>query len=297
MTRILGLAACALVLLTVTAVSAQQVVTGTVIRIDQPAGVVVLDNGHMYRATPQTVFLVNNSPTRLTTLQPGTPVAVQYGQPVFYRDGQYVVLGPSVPAGTVVAPTPYPSAGIYEVSGVVRWVGASDPGRQSITFDDGRQVWLDENTQVLAGGAPVMMSTLRPGTFVVVRSSKPFAARDKVYYTTAAPVAVVPPAAVIPAPTPTLASPYPGAVSGTVVRVDQPNMIVLSDGRMIPATSQTVVLMDSRPVPFATLRPGSHVVIYPDGQTGIISGDPSAMPRLTYPEMGLREKEAERNSP
>ena len=289
MTRILGLAACALVLLTVTAVSAQQVVTGTVIRIDQPAGVVVLDNGHMYRATPQTVFFVNNRPMSLATLQPGTPVVVQYGQPVFYREGQYVVLGPSVPAGTVIAPAPHPTAGIYEVSGVVRWVGASDPGRQSLTFDDGRQVWLDENTQVLAGGAPVMISTLRPGTFVVVRSSKPFASRDRVYYTTAVPV--------IPAPAPTLSSPYPGALSGTVVRIDQPNTIVLSDGRMIPATSQTVVLMDNRPVPFTALRPGSHVVIYPNGQTRVISGDPSAMPLLTYPEIGLREKEMERTAP
>jgi hypothetical protein len=296
MNRRLGLAACALVLLAVTGVSAQVVsgivVSGTVVRVDQPSGVIVLDSGQMYRATPQTVFLVNNRPMSFSTIQPGTPVVVQYAQPVIYRDGQYVLVSsPTAVAPVAAAPMPpLPAAGIYEVSGIVRWVGASDPGRQSITFDDGRQVWLDENTQAIANGSPAMASTLRPGTFVVVRSSKPFGFRNNVYYTTTAPAGVVPAPAV---------STTPGisVVSGTVLRVDQPNVIVLSDGRTVPATTQTVVYMDNRPVPVAALQPGVPVIIYPNGQTGFVTTDPYAFPRPWYPGIGLREMEMDRNSP
>ena len=286
MSRRLGLAACAFVLLAVTGASAQvvtgTVVSGTVVRVDQPASVVVLDSGQMYRATPQTVFLVNNRPMSFSTIQPGTPVVVQYAQPVVYRDGQYLLVSaPTAVAPVAVAPAPpLPAAGIYEVSGIVRWVGASDPGRQSITFDDGRQVWLDENTQAIANGSPAMASTLRPGTFVVVRSSKPFAYRNNVYYTTSAP-----------------AAPGVAVVSGTVLRVDQPNVIVLSDGRMVPATTQTIVMMDNRPVPLASLQPGAPIVIYPNGQASVLATDPYAFPRAWYPGIGLREMEMERNSP
>src|SRR2546423_605637 len=146
MMRRVGLAACAVLLLAATAVSAQQVVTGTVVRIDQPANVVVLDNGRMYQATPQSVFLVNNQPVALNAIAPGTPVVVQSAQPVVYQNGQYVVMTQPAPA---IAAAPVATSP-YEISGVVRWVGASDPGRQSLTLDDGRHVWIDESTQVLA---------------------------------------------------------------------------------------------------------------------------------------------------
>ena len=280
LTRRVGLAACALVLLAVTTVSAQQVITGTVVRIDQPAGVVVLDNGQMYRATPQTVFLVNSQPMTFGTIQPGTPVIVQYAEPVAYREGRYVVMSPQVAA----------SSGVFEVSGVVRWVGAHEPGRASLTLDDGRHIWIDANTQVLANGAPVMVSTLRPGTFVVIRSTKPLAFRNNTYYVPASTAVVAPGTTIV-------TQPAPAVVTGTVVRLDQPNTIILSDGRMIPATAQTVVMVDNRAVPFTTLRPGYQVVIYPNGQTGAVINDPYAFAGPGYPEMGLREKEMERNAP
>jgi hypothetical protein len=278
-----GLVACALVLLAVTGVAAQQVVTGTVVRIDPPANVIVLDNGQMFRATRETVFLVNDRPATFATIQPGTRVVLQSPQPVVYREGQYVVMTQPAPVVAV------PSAGTYEVSGVVRWVGASEPGRSSLTLDDGRHVWIDENTQILANGAPVMVSTLRPGTFVVIRSTKPLAFRNQPHQTV-----VTAPAAVAVAPTTVITSP-PHVVTGTVTRFEQPNMIVLSDGRVIPATTQTVVMVDNRAVPLTTLRPGTHVMIYPHGPT--IVSDPYASPGLIYPEIGIREKEAGRNSP
>jgi len=274
MMRRVALAACAVVLLAATAVSAQQVVTGTVVRVDPSSNVVVLDNGQMYRTTPQTVYLVNNQPVAFSTIAPGTPVVVQSGQPVMYQNGQYVVVNQPVVVGqpAAVAAVPVATTSPFETSGVVRWVGPS-----SITLDDGRQIWIDESTQLTASGSPVMLSTLKPGTFVVVRSTKPFASRDnRTYYTTTAPVGVAP-------------------VSGSFVRLDQPNMIVLSDGRVIPATTQTVVMVDNRAVPYTALRPGTPVVIYPNGQAAVV-GDPYAFP-APVPESGIREKEMERNSP
>ena len=220
MIRRIGLAACALTLLALTGVSAQQVVTGTVVRIDQPAGVVVLDNGQMYQTTAQTVMLVDSHPAAITTLAPGTRVVLQSAQPVVYRDGRYVVMTRPVPTS-------------HEVSGVVRWVGF-EPGRSSLTLDDGRQIWIDESTQVLANGAPAMMSTLRPGTFVVVRSLRPFAFRDP-DTTVVAPVAVAP----------------------------------------------TTVVTSPSAMPAALYTPGT----------------PSAVLAPTYPEIGLREREMERQEP
>jgi hypothetical protein len=293
MLRRVALTACALVLLAVTTAAAQQIVTGTVVRLDPTHSVVVLDNGTMYQATPQTVFLVNNQPATFATLAPGTPIVLQYGQPVTYRDGRYVVVTQSAPTvvtqpapASRVVTTPAPVAtvnGMYEVSGVVKY---SDAERRIIRFDDGRNISIDENTQVLAGGAPAMLSTLRPGTFVVVRSSKPFAFRNNTYYVvTTAPVVG----------TPVVATTPPSVISGTVVRFDQPNLIVLSDGRVVPATAQTTVMVDNRAVPYTTLRPGTPVMIYPNGFAVV---EPSAMPGgAIYPEMGLREKEMERNGP
>ena len=291
MIRRVGLAACALVLLAVTSVAAQQVVTGTVVRVDPTHSVVVLDNGQMYQATPQTVFIVNNQPTNFATIAPGTPVMVQYGQPVLYRDGRYVVVTQPAPAGTVVTapPAQVATTAPYEVSGVVKY---ADAGRGIIRFEDGRNIAVNENVEVTANGGRVMLSTLKPGTFVVIRSNKPlaFRQRDNTYYV-ATPYVAAP--AVVASPAPVVAT---APVTGTVVRFDQPNMIVLSDGRVVPATAQTVVMVDNRAVPVTTLQPGTRVVIYPNGQAAIVN-DPAAFPRPISPEAGLREKENERNAP
>lgn len=296
MIRRIGFVTSALVLLAFTTVFAQQVVTGTVVRLDPAANVVMLDNGMMYQVTPQTLFLVNNQPTNFAAIAPGMPVVVQYGQPVMFRDGRYVAMAPPAPATTVVVPAPATTVmaaqpmrtadGTYEISGVVKY---SDSGRGIIRFDDGRNISITEDVQVLANGSPVMLSTLKPGTFVVVRSTKPFALREreKTYYVVTAPVGTTVARAPVVATAP---------ISGTVARFDQPNLIVLSDGRVVPATAHTVVMIDNRTVPYATLRPGTHVVIYPNGEAAVV--EPSALPGpVVYPEMGLREKAAERNAP
>ena len=280
MIRRVGLAACAIVLLAVTTVAAQQVVSGTVVRVDPTHSIVVLDNGQMYQATPQTVFIVNNQPTNFATIAPGTPVVLQHGRPVVLRDGRYVVM--TQPAGTVVAaPAPVVTNAPYEISGVVKYV---DAVRRGIRFEDGRYLFVDETVELLSNGSSVMLSTVKPGTFVVARSIRPLAFRDNTYYVTNPGVVTSPAPVVATAP-----------VAGTVVRFDQPNLIVLSDGRVVPATTQTVVMVDNRAVPLTALQPGSRVVIYPNGQAAVVPDHPSAFPLSADP--GLRNKEVERNAP
>ena len=230
MIRRIGFAVGVLTLLAMTGVSAQQVVTGRVVRIDQPAGVIVLDNGQMYQTTAQTVVLVDSQPTAVAAIAPGTPVVLQSAQPVFYRDGRYIVMT-------------HPAASPHEMSGVVRWV-MSEPGKAALTFEDGRHIWIDESTQVLANGAPAMMSTLQPGTFVTVRSLKPLAFRggDRAVVDTT----VVDTTAVVPTST-------------------APVAVVRSPAAM-PRT-----LYDARSL--------------------------SVMPGPLSPEMGLRERENDRQAP
>src|SRR5437879_12860260 len=82
-----------LVLALVGAAAAQTVVTGTVTRIDQPASVIVLQDGRMVRV-PGGMVLINGQPTAISTIQPGTLVAIQNGQAVTYQDGGYVPAAP-----------------------------------------------------------------------------------------------------------------------------------------------------------------------------------------------------------
>jgi hypothetical protein len=81
---------------------------GTVVRVDEPQQVVVLDNGQMYRVSGNQAIVVNGQPMVLSRVQPGTPVTIVSGTPVVYQNGQYVAVPASsavvaAPAGTVVA--------------------------------------------------------------------------------------------------------------------------------------------------------------------------------------------------
>src|SRR5439155_762541 len=93
----------------------------------------------------------------------------------------------------------------------------------------------------------------------------------------------VPAATVTTAPSTTVVTPAPSApvsYTGTVSRIDS-TTIVLSDGRRIPTTQQTVVLVDDRAVMIAKLEPGTRVVIYPNGQQAAVVGSQSV---VTTPE-------------
>lgn len=82
---------------------------GTVVRVDEPQRVVVLDNGQMYRVSGERAVYVNGQPAALAQLRPGTPITIVSGAPVVYQNGQYLTAAPgsttvvAAPAGTVVA--------------------------------------------------------------------------------------------------------------------------------------------------------------------------------------------------
>ena len=101
----IALFAIALVLGTAALVSAQTAVeSGTVVRVDPQSSVVVLDDGRIYRVTPNTVFLIDNRPTAFNVLRSGDRVVIQSGEPVVFREGHYVAMAPR----TVVAAAPPP---------------------------------------------------------------------------------------------------------------------------------------------------------------------------------------------
>src|SRR5262245_17139433 len=101
MRSILGSVAGVLLLGAATLASAQSMETGTVVRIDPTSRVIMLDDGRMYRVTPQTVLLVDNQRAQLAALAPGQRVVIQSGEVVAMQNGQYV----TVPS-TVVRPAP-----------------------------------------------------------------------------------------------------------------------------------------------------------------------------------------------
>jgi hypothetical protein len=115
MRSIVGSVAGLLLLGAASLASAQSMDTGTVVRIDPQSQVVILDDGRMYRVTPNTVLLVDNQRAQFTTLAPGQRVMIQAGEVVALQNGQYVTLrAPAVvtPAPAVVAQAPAPATAV-----------------------------------------------------------------------------------------------------------------------------------------------------------------------------------------
>jgi preprotein translocase subunit YajC len=94
-----------LVLGLVVLASAQTAIqSGTVVRIDPQASVVILEDGRIYRVTPTTAFTMDNRPVTFNTLRPGDRIVIQAGEPVVYREGRYVAMAPG--ATVVTQPPP-----------------------------------------------------------------------------------------------------------------------------------------------------------------------------------------------
>jgi preprotein translocase subunit YajC len=92
----------AALLLGTVAVATAQMETGRVIRVDPQSRVVVLEDGRMYRVTPNTVLVVDNQPAQITTLAPGQRVTIQSGEVVMLRDGQFVTVAQAPTPATAV---------------------------------------------------------------------------------------------------------------------------------------------------------------------------------------------------
>jgi DUF917 family protein len=101
---------CTLVLLAATTVLAQTMVVtdqnGRLVRLDTAASVVVLEDGRMFRVTPQTIILVDEKPVALTTLQPGQQVVIRSGEAVMLKDGRYVTTTATAVAAPAAAVVP-----------------------------------------------------------------------------------------------------------------------------------------------------------------------------------------------
>jgi hypothetical protein len=96
-------------LMTIAASVSAQALTdeGTLIRLDPPSRVVMLEDGRMYRAVAGTSFLVGTQSETFDRLRPGARIVVIGGEPVVYRQGRYIAL-PALPPslGLAVAPQP-----------------------------------------------------------------------------------------------------------------------------------------------------------------------------------------------
>lgn len=73
---------------------------GKIAKLDTAANVVVLEDGSMYRMLPDTVILVEEKAVKFDTLQPGTAVVIQSGEPVQFKDGKYIIITPSASPAT-----------------------------------------------------------------------------------------------------------------------------------------------------------------------------------------------------
>ena len=74
---------------------------GTILRIDPPSRVIVLEDGRMYRAVAGSSFRTDDGPVTFTGLRPGTRVVVESAEPVIYRQGRYIALPAVAPAPEV----------------------------------------------------------------------------------------------------------------------------------------------------------------------------------------------------
>ena len=89
---------CALVLAVTTGAMAQSSVPGpgqqdgVVAQVDSASGVVMLQDGRMYRVFTGTEIVSKGRPVSVGALQPGAYVTLTGAQPVVLREGQYVVV-------------------------------------------------------------------------------------------------------------------------------------------------------------------------------------------------------------
>lgn len=156
----------------------QDVYTGTVTRIDPPAHVIIFQDGRMYRIGPDTAVLVDNQPMMFTTLQPGARVVVRGGEPVMFRDGQYVVMSGAAAPGTTTVTTVTTTAPQPLLASAEGVVAAYDPKTNVVTLTDGRMVQLTSKTAILISGHPATAQALYPGVPVVLSAINPVVSRD-----------------------------------------------------------------------------------------------------------------------
>jgi hypothetical protein len=171
-------------------------IRGTVARIDEHHRVIIFDDQRMFRLTEDGAILVENQPVALTTLRPGSQVVIRSGEPVTYREGQYVVIhsSPSALPSSVAVTTPgvqtttvttttttVPRQPVLVTGRVDGRVSRVDATHGVFVLDDGRMFVTGPSTVFLVDGHPVAFGEIRPGMNVVVSQVNPVVYRDGRY--------------------------------------------------------------------------------------------------------------------
>jgi hypothetical protein len=168
MRAIIGIAAAALLLGTVTVATAQSIESGTVVRVDPQSRVVLLDDGRMYRVTSNTVLVINNQPVPFTALVPGQRVVIQSGEIVTLQGSQYVAVAPAPPvvaqAPPVVTQTPVPAPASAVPVGVRQVIH----GTVSSVDSDGEVKIKTQRDSFEIKVAPEALRTVKKGDAVTV---------------------------------------------------------------------------------------------------------------------------------
>jgi hypothetical protein len=144
-------------------------------------------------------------------------------------------------------------AGDGEIHGTVTRV---DETHRVIILDDQRAFRLTEDGAVLVDSRPVQLTTIQPGTVVVIHAAEPVTFVDGRYVAAAGdgPRAVNPGRAIKASSS--------GEIRGKVARIDEAHrVVVFDDQRAFRLTEDGAILVEGRPVALDTLQPGREVVI------------------------------------
>ena len=97
--KVTMLAMCALVLalVAVPLVNADDI-RGTIVKFEQPAQVVVLDDGRMFQIRRETVMMIDSKPVTVTQLEPGRVIILRSAVPVTFKDGKYIIIEEKSPS-------------------------------------------------------------------------------------------------------------------------------------------------------------------------------------------------------
>jgi hypothetical protein len=157
---------------------------------------------------------------------------------------------PATPTGAQNYPAgPGPQTYVATAGDITGTVVRVDPGANVVVLDDGRMYQVVGDSTVFIDNQPARVTTVRPGSRVVLRSPRAVTYRDGQYV-------VVQQSG--PGGTTYTTMPY----SGTVVRVDEgQRVLVFDDGRMWQTAGDSMVIVDGKPRVIGTVQPGTRVTV------------------------------------
>lgn len=172
------------------------------------------------------------------------------GVAVAFATAACAVHNDATPTGAQNYPAgPGPQTYVATVGDVTGTVTRVDPAANVIVMDDGRMYQVVGDSMVLIDNQPARLTTVRPGSKVVLRSPRPVTYRDGQYV-------IVQESG--RGGTTITTTPY----TGTVVRIDEgQRVLVFDDGRMWQTAGDSMVLVDGQPRIIGTVRPGTRVTV------------------------------------